>query len=154
MYLKYCSSFAPTPHHRAPVRAPDKRLWRMFLKSAAAVITLGLIVFLKLDRWTERWLNPEGSGESTAAPTPPPVPAVKSGPSRVVDSARTGSLFADRRAVVVRHSDQLKGSDDDLTAYLDDPTPGVSLILMASKPDRRQVASEHSTMNVAVSASN
>lgn len=57
---------------------------------------------------------------------------------RVVDAARTRSLFAPRRAVVVRSAEALKGPEDDVASYLDDPTPGVGLILMAAKPDRRR----------------
>jgi DNA polymerase-3 subunit delta len=58
--------------------------------------------------------------------------------ARVVESARTGSLFAARRAVVVRNAEQLKGEDDALGAYLDDPTPGLLLVLLAVKPDKRK----------------
>ena len=36
---------------------------------------------------------------------------------------RTGSLFAPRRAVVVRDADALKGDGEEMLAYLDDPTP-------------------------------
>jgi len=60
--------------------------------------------------------------------------------SRVLDAARSRSLFATRRAVVVRAADALKGSDEDLPAYLDDPTPGVTLVFMAPKPDKRRTA--------------
>lgn len=58
--------------------------------------------------------------------------------ARVIDAARTGSLFVSRRAVVVRNAEALKGSDESVAAYLDDPTPGVTLVLMAPKPDRRK----------------
>jgi DNA polymerase-3 subunit delta len=57
----------------------------------------------------------------------------------VIDSARTRSLFAERRAVVVRGADALKGEGEEVGRYLDDPTPGVELILMVAKPDRRRV---------------
>lgn len=60
--------------------------------------------------------------------------------SRVLDAARTHSLFAPRRAVVVRGAEGLKGPDDDLAAYLADPTPGVALVFMAVKPDKRRTA--------------
>jgi len=60
--------------------------------------------------------------------------------SRVLDAARTRSLFATRRAVVVRGAEGLKGPDDELAGYLDDPTPGVALIFMAVKPDKRRTA--------------
>lgn len=57
---------------------------------------------------------------------------------RVLDAARTPSLFAPRRAVVVRSAEALRGPEDDVAAYLDDPPPGVILILMAAKPDKRR----------------
>jgi DNA polymerase III subunit delta len=56
----------------------------------------------------------------------------------VVAKARTGSLFAPRRAIVVRRADQLKGDEELLGAYLDDPSPDVTLILLAPRPDRRR----------------
>src|SRR5688572_7965696 len=59
--------------------------------------------------------------------------------ARVLDAARSGSLFASHRAVVVRNAEALKGEGDDVPAYLDDPTPGVALILVAAKPDKRKV---------------
>jgi DNA polymerase-3 subunit delta len=59
---------------------------------------------------------------------------------RILDAARMGSLFADRRVVVVRNAEALKGPDDDLVAYLQDPTPGVALVFMAAKPDKRRSA--------------
>jgi DNA polymerase-3 subunit delta len=58
--------------------------------------------------------------------------------ARIVDVARTGSLFAQRRAVVVRGADALKGDGEEMLAYLDDPTPELALILVASKPDKRR----------------
>jgi DNA polymerase III subunit delta len=57
---------------------------------------------------------------------------------RVLDAARTGSLFATRRAVVVRGADGLKGEGDELAAYLDDPSPDARLIFMAARPDKRR----------------
>jgi DNA polymerase III subunit delta len=60
--------------------------------------------------------------------------------ARVLDAARSRSLFAERRAVVVRNADALKGEGDDLAAYLADATPEVALILLAAKPDRRRPA--------------
>jgi DNA polymerase-3 subunit delta len=59
---------------------------------------------------------------------------------RVLDAARMRSLFAARRVVVVRNAEALKGPDDDLGAYLDDPTPGVALVFLAAKPDKRRSA--------------
>jgi DNA polymerase III subunit delta len=58
---------------------------------------------------------------------------------RVLEAARTGSLFASRRAVVVRGADGLKGEGDELAAYLEDPSPEARLVFMASKPDKRRV---------------
>lgn len=74
----------------------------------------------------------------------------------VLDAARTRSLFAPRRAVVVRGADAL-GADEaeagpakgrkraksgsavreELDRYLDDPNPDVVLVLLAPKADRR-----------------
>jgi DNA polymerase-3 subunit delta len=57
---------------------------------------------------------------------------------RVVAVAQTGSLFAPRRAIVVRRADQLKGEEERILAYVEDPAPDVTLVLMAEKPDRRR----------------
>lgn len=57
---------------------------------------------------------------------------------RVVESAGMRSLFADRRAIVVRGAEGLKGEGEGLAGYLDDPTPGVTLVLLAAKPDKRR----------------
>ncbi len=56
----------------------------------------------------------------------------------VLAAARTGSLFAPRRAVVVRRADLLKGDDEAILEYADDPAPDAALVLMAAKPDRRR----------------
>ena len=77
----------------------------------------------------------------------------------VASAARSGSLFASRRAVVVRRADMIRGAkgeadagdaepapkkvkakaeDDPVLRYLDDPRPGVTLVLLATKPDRRR----------------
>jgi DNA polymerase-3 subunit delta len=64
----------------------------------------------------------------------------ETGWSRVLEAARTGSLFATRRAVVLRNADAVKGEGEELEGYLDDPAPGVALILMAVKPDKRKKA--------------
>ena len=56
----------------------------------------------------------------------------------VVAAAQTGSLFVAKRALVVRRADQTKGDDERITAYAEDPSPDVTLILMAPKPDRRR----------------
>jgi DNA polymerase III subunit delta len=58
--------------------------------------------------------------------------------TRILEVARTGSLFAPRRVVVVRGAELLKGEDDGVEGYLDDPTPGLMLVLMAVKPDKRK----------------
>lgn len=76
----------------------------------------------------------------------------------VLDAARTRSLFAPRRAVVVRGADALgageesdagavrggprrgkgsSGAREELGRYLDDPNPDVVLVLLAPKADRR-----------------
>lgn len=60
--------------------------------------------------------------------------------SRLLDLARTGSLFAERRAILVRGAEGLKGGDEGLQEYLEDPSPGVTLVLMAAKPDKRKTA--------------
>ena len=57
---------------------------------------------------------------------------------RILEAARTGSLFATRRAVVVRNADAIKGEGEEVEGYLDDPAPGAALILMAVKPDKRK----------------
>jgi DNA polymerase-3 subunit delta len=58
--------------------------------------------------------------------------------TRVLDAARTGSLFAPRRAVVVRQADAVKGDGEELLAWLDAPSPGTALVLLAGKPDKRR----------------
>ncbi len=57
---------------------------------------------------------------------------------RVVEAARTGSLFAARRALLIRGADAIKGEGDELLGYLDDPTPELRLIILAAKPDKRR----------------
>jgi DNA polymerase III subunit delta len=57
----------------------------------------------------------------------------------VIETARTGSLFASRRAVVVRGADGLKGEGDELPAFLEDPSPDARLVVMALKPDKRRI---------------
>jgi DNA polymerase-3 subunit delta len=56
----------------------------------------------------------------------------------IVASAQTGSLFVSKRAIVVRRADQLKGDEERILAYAEDPAPDVTLVLMAPKPDRRR----------------
>ncbi len=77
----------------------------------------------------------------------------------VLAAARTGSLFASRRAVVVRRADLLrsaasagaeddepakgtkprsKGEEDPVLQFLAEPPPDVTLVLLATKPDRRR----------------
>jgi DNA polymerase-3 subunit delta len=60
--------------------------------------------------------------------------------ARLVETARTGSLFVASRAIVVRGAEALKGDDEAIAAYLDDPSPDVTLVLMAVKPDKRRSA--------------
>jgi DNA polymerase III delta subunit len=60
--------------------------------------------------------------------------------SRVLDSAGMRSLFSERRAIVVRGAESLKGEGDSLAAYLEDPTPGVTLIFLVARPDKRRTA--------------
>lgn len=80
-----------------------------------------------------------------------------------VAALRSGSLFASRRAVVVRRADLLRGPKDEedgpgpepgagkgrakaeddaarhpVLRYLDDPSPDATLVLLATKPDRRR----------------
>lgn len=77
----------------------------------------------------------------------------------VLAAARTGSLFAPRRAIVVRRAELLKyanapkddgdgeaparrgkgkSEEDPVEAYAGDPSPDLTLVLMAAKPDRRR----------------
>jgi DNA polymerase-3 subunit delta len=56
----------------------------------------------------------------------------------ILGVARTGSLFAPRRAIVVRRADQLKGDEEAASQYAADPAPGVTLVLVAARPDRRR----------------
>jgi DNA polymerase-3 subunit delta len=79
----------------------------------------------------------------------------------VLVAARTGSLFVTQRAIVVRRAELLKYASapqddeesqtparkekpraksgaDPVEAYAADPPPGVTLVLMAAKPDRRR----------------
>lgn len=58
--------------------------------------------------------------------------------ARVLDGARTASLFAPSRVIVVRGADALKGDGEGVAEYLEDPTPGVWLALLAAKVDRRR----------------
>ena len=62
----------------------------------------------------------------------------ETGWGRVVEAARTGSLFAPRRAVVVRGAEALKGEGVEMQAYLDDPAPNVALVLVAARMDKRR----------------
>jgi DNA polymerase III delta subunit len=77
----------------------------------------------------------------------------------VLGSARTGSLFVSRRAIVVRRAELLKYAnaptedetperegrkgkakvgEDPVLSFAGNPAPGVTLVLMAAKPDRRR----------------
>jgi DNA polymerase-3 subunit delta len=57
---------------------------------------------------------------------------------RVLAGAQMRSLFAEERALVVRGAEGLKGDGEGVEAYLANPTPGVTLILLAAKPDKRK----------------
>lgn len=57
--------------------------------------------------------------------------------TRIVDAARTGSLFVAQRAVVVRGAELVKGEGEELLAFLQDPPPDVTLVLVA-RPDKRK----------------
>lgn len=88
VYAATAQHFAFQPHiRRRPVAMPDGRQWRMFLKSAAAIITLGLIVFLKLDRVAEKWYQGGNGDESTTTTGPATVPEQKpKAPAKVIDT--------------------------------------------------------------------
>lgn len=58
--------------------------------------------------------------------------------AQVLDAARTRSLFAARKAVVVRQAELLRGDESALPGYVKDPTPGVTLVLVAAKLDKRK----------------
>lgn len=58
--------------------------------------------------------------------------------AQVLDAARTRSLFAPTKAIVVRQAEALRGEEQAVLAYLLDPTPGVTLVLVAAKPDKRK----------------
>lgn len=58
--------------------------------------------------------------------------------AQVLDAARTRSLFAPTKAIVVRQAEALRGEDEAVLAYLLNPTPGVTLVLVAAKPDKRK----------------
>jgi DNA polymerase-3 subunit delta len=60
--------------------------------------------------------------------------------ARLVETARTGSLFVARRAIVVRQAEGVKGDEEPLLSYLESPSPDVTLALLAAKPDKRRVA--------------
>ena len=62
----------------------------------------------------------------------------ETGWGRVVEAARTGSLFAPRRAVVVRGADALKGEGAEMQAYLEAPAPDVAVVLVAARMDKRK----------------
>jgi len=57
--------------------------------------------------------------------------------AQVADAARSPSLFAPVRAVVVRNAEALRGPDDEMRRWLDAAISGL-LILVAGKPDGRR----------------
>ena len=69
---------------------------------------------------------------------------------RLIEVARTGSLFVSSRALVVRGADGLKGDETALGGYLDDPSRDVTLVLMAAKPDKRRTAWKRITAKATV----
>lgn len=73
---------------------------------------------------------------------------------RILESARTRSLFVSRRAIVVRGADGLRGDHAALEAYLDDPAPDVAIALVARKVDGRKqpwkLLSQRGTIHKAV----
>jgi DNA polymerase-3 subunit delta len=71
---------------------------------------------------------------------------------RILDAARMRSLFAEHRALVVRGAEGIKGDGEGLAAVLGDPTPGVTLVLLAAKPDKRKVAWKRITEKATVIA--
>lgn len=97
-----------------------------------------------LDRLLEEALGQEREGAVQA------LHGDESTWGRLVESARTGSLFVARRAIVVRAADGLKGDEEVLGGYLDDPSPDVTLVLMAVKPDRRRTAWKRITAKATV----
>jgi tetratricopeptide (TPR) repeat protein len=71
----------------------NKRYWNMLLKSAAAIVTLGLIVFLKLDRLAESWYGPAWEeAHAVINPTIRQRPQPK-GPARIIDSLSLREQF-------------------------------------------------------------
>lgn len=62
----------------------------------------------------------------------------EAGWGRVAEAARTGSLFVSRRAVVFRNAELAKGDGEEIVGYLSAPTPGVTVVILAAKPDKRR----------------
>ena len=62
----------------------------------------------------------------------------ETGWAAVIEGARMGSLFAPRRAVVVRNADAIKGEGEEVLAWLEDPAPDTALVLLVGKPDKRR----------------
>lgn len=58
--------------------------------------------------------------------------------TQIADAARSPSLFAPSRAVVVRDADKVKGPEDGIEGILEEPVPGIAVVVMASHPDRRR----------------
>ncbi len=58
--------------------------------------------------------------------------------AQVADAARTRSLFASKKVIVVRQAESLRGEEQPLLEYLKDPTPGITLVLVAAKVDKRK----------------
>ena len=58
--------------------------------------------------------------------------------TQLLDGLRSRSLFSNRRAVVVRNAEALKGDAEAFLAWLAEPDPDVTLVVVAAKPDRRK----------------
>jgi DNA polymerase-3 subunit delta len=58
--------------------------------------------------------------------------------ARLVDVARTPSLFSPRRAVVARGAEGIKGDEGPILDYLEAPAPQVLVVLLAVRIDRRR----------------
>lgn len=58
--------------------------------------------------------------------------------TQIADAARSPSLFSPRLAVVIRDAERVKGDEEALVGVLEDPADGITLVLLAVKPDGRK----------------
>jgi DNA polymerase III subunit delta len=58
--------------------------------------------------------------------------------TQIADAARSPSLFSPRLAVVIRDAERVKGDEEALIGVLEDPADGITLVLLAVKPDGRK----------------